>query len=142
MKICFVVLVMLAFSNHTFSQTDTLINKLDSLSKKTDTTGAQKNIINPTAYTESTQIKFSSYFILLGSDIKQQITAPFHQTEKEWARIGIYSASVAALSLIADEPVQRFAVKLHSDSKAVSNVSSYVTKFGGKYELYSLAALG
>jgi len=142
MKICFVVLVMLAFSNYTFSQTDTLINKLDSLSKKTDTTGAQKNIINPTAYTESTQIKFSSYFILLGSDFKQQITAPFHQTEKEWARIGIYGASVAALSLIADEPVQRFAVKLHNDSKAVSNVSSYVTKFGGKYELYSLAALG
>ncbi len=142
MKICFTVLVALLFSNHIFSQTDTLVNKLDSLNKKTDTTGAQTNVINPNAYTENTRIKFSSYFVLLGSDLKQQITAPFHQTPKEWARIGIYGASVAALSLVADEPVQRFATKLHEDSKTVSNISSYVTNFGGRYELYSLAALG
>ncbi len=142
MKICFAVLLLLVFSGHTFSQTDTLTNKLDSLSKKTDTTGAQNNIIDPNAYTANTRIKFSSYFILLGDDFKQQITAPFHQTGKEWKRIGIYGASVAALSLIADEPMQRFAVKLHDDSKAVSSVSSYVTKFGGRYEVYSLAALG
>ena len=76
---------MLVFSTHIFSQTDTLINKLDSLNKKTDTLGAQTNVINPKAYTENTRIKFSSYFILLGSDFKQQITAPFHQTGKEWA---------------------------------------------------------
>ena len=142
MKIRFTALAVLLFSSHIFSQTDTLTNKLDSLNKKTDTTGAQKNVINPDAYTENTRIKFSSYFVLLGSDLKQQVTAPFHQTGKEWARIGIYGASVAALSVIADEPVQRFATKLHNNSKTVSNVSSYVTKFGGRYELYSLAALG
>lgn len=78
----------------------------------------------------------------MGSDLKQDITAPFHQTGKEWAHIGIYAGSLAVFSLAADEPIQRFATKLHQDSKTVSGISSYVTRFGGRYELYSLAALG
>jgi membrane-associated phospholipid phosphatase len=78
----------------------------------------------------------------LGSDIKQDITAPFHQTPGEWAHIGIYGVSVAAFSVLADEPIQRSATTIHNNSKTVANVSSYVTKFGGRYELYSLAALG
>jgi membrane-associated phospholipid phosphatase len=122
-------------------QPDTLIHKLDSLNKKTDTTG-QKNIINPKAYTENTQITFSGYFALLGSDLKQDITAPFHQTRKEWIRIGEYTAGVAALSVLTDEPMQRFAIKLHDSSETVSSVSSYITRFGGTYEVYTLAALG
>jgi len=128
--------------NASAQQTDTLINKLDSLNKKTDTLGAQTNIINPKAYTENTRISFPAYFILLGSDIKQDLTAPFHQTPKEWAHIGIYGVSVAAFSILADEPIQRTATKLHNDSKTVANISGYVTKFGGRYEIYSLAALG
>src|SRR4051812_44267667 len=133
----------LFFSGKIFSQQpDTLIHKLDSLNKKTDTTGGQKNIINPKAYNESTQITFPTYFILLGSDLKQQFTAPFHQTGREWIRIGAYAAGIAAISALADEPVQRFAVKLHDSSNTVSTVSSYVTRFGGMYEVYTLAALG
>lgn len=142
MKAVLLLITIFWFDNYSFSQTDTLINKLDSLNKKTDSIGGQKNIINQDAYTENTRISFSSYFILLGSNLKQDITAPFHQTPKEWKSIGIYSASVAALSIIADEPVQRFAVRLHDSNHIVSNISSYVTKFGGRYELYSLAALG
>ena len=50
---------VLFFSGKLFcQQPDTLIHKLDSLNKKTDTTG-QKNIINPKAYTENTKISFS-----------------------------------------------------------------------------------
>jgi hypothetical protein len=143
MKLSLWILMLLLFSSNIYSQQkDTLINKLDSLNKKTDTTGAQTNIINPNAYTQNTRISFPAYFVLLGSDLKQDITAPFHQTEREWKRIGIYGASVAAFSIIADEPIQRFAVKLHDNSNTVSGISSYVTKFGGRYELYSLAALG
>jgi membrane-associated phospholipid phosphatase len=130
-------------SEATFSQQpDTLVHKLDSLNKKTDTTGGQKNIISPKAYNENTQITFPTYFILLGSDLKQQFTAPFHQTGREWIRIGTYAAGIAAVSVLADEPVQRFAVKLHDSSNTVSTVSSYVTRFGGMYEVYTLAALG
>ncbi|HVX27495.1 MAG TPA: phosphatase PAP2 family protein [Parafilimonas sp.] len=135
--------LLLIFSTCIFSQQkDTLVNKLDSLNKKTDTTGGQTNIINPKAYTETTRISFPAYFVLLGNDIKQDFTAPFHQTSKEWAHIGIYGASVAAFSVLADEPIQRSATKIHDNNKTVASVSSYVTKFGGKYELYSLAALG
>jgi len=122
-------------------QPDTLVHKLDSLNKKTDTTGGQKNVINPKAYTENTGMTFSTYFILLGSDLKQQITAPFHQTGKEWLRIGAFAGATAILSSI-DEPVQRFAIKLHDSSETVSSASSYVTRFGGRYELYTLAAMG
>lgn len=143
MKILVFCLLPLFFTTSVFSQQkDTLITKLDSLNKKTDTTGKQTNIINPKAYTETTRISFPAYFILLGSDAKQDFTAPFHQTVKEWKHIGIYGASVAAFSILADEPIQRSATTIHDNSKAVSSVSSYVTKFGGRYELYSLAALG
>jgi membrane-associated phospholipid phosphatase len=129
-------------NNISAQQKDTLINKLDSLNKKADTTGGQINIINPTAYTENTRISFPAYFILLGSDIKQQVTAPFHQTSKQWLHVGIYSASVAAFSILADEPIQCAAVKLHDNSNTVAGISNYVTNFGGRYEVYSLAALG
>ena len=78
----------------------------------------------------------------MGNDFKQQITAPFHQTPKEWLHIGMYAASIATISAVTDEPVQRLAIKVHDSSKVVSTVSSYVTKFGGRYELYTLAALG
>src|SRR5207247_8885479 len=78
---------------------------------------------------------------LLGVDIKQQITAPIHQTGKEWLRIVEYTVATAALSF-ADEPVQRYAVKLHNNSETVSSVSSYITRFGGTYEVYTLAAMG
>jgi membrane-associated phospholipid phosphatase len=121
-------------------QPDTLIKKLDSLNKKTDTVGGQTNIINPKAYNEKTKITFSTYFILLGSDLKQQATAPFHQTGKEWLHIGEFALATGAISL-ADEPIQRFAIRQRS-SETITSVSSYVTRFGGKYETYTLGALG
>jgi hypothetical protein len=123
-------------------QPDTLIHKLDSLNKKTDTTGEQKNIINPHAYNENTEITFANYFVLLGSDLKQQFTAPFHQTKDEWIRIGEYAIATAGLSLVADEPVQRAAVRLHNSSETIGSVSNYITRFGGLYEVYTLAGLG
>src|SRR5690242_5666251 len=123
-------------------QQDTLIHQANSLNKKTDTAGSQKNIIKPKVFNEDTSITFSSYFLLLGSDLKQQFTAPFHQTGKEWIRIGLYTAGMATISKLADEPVQRFAVKIYDSSEAARNISSYATRFGDPYQLYILAALG
>ena len=142
MKFYFTALLLLSFSAPVFcQQKDRLINGLDTLNRA-DNIDAQTNIYKSDACPENTAINFKSYFILLGSDLKQQIPAPFHQTGKEWFRIGMYTASVATLSAIIDEPVQRFAVKIHDSSQAVSSLSSYATKFGGRYELYTLAALG
>jgi membrane-associated phospholipid phosphatase len=47
----------------------------------------------------------------------------------------------AGLSL-ADESVNKFAIHLRTDNPAVGEVSKYVTRFGGLYEGYTLAALG
>jgi len=133
----FTILPLFLFSQ----EPDTLIKKLDSLGRKTDSAGGQSNNINTKAYNESTRITFSSYFILLGSDLKQEFTAPFHFSLRDWRTVGTIAIVGGTLSLV-DEPVQRRALRLRDSSVAVRNVSKYVTRFGGPYEAYILAGLG
>lgn len=134
-----VVAFFLLLPNIGFSQTDTLIKKLDSLSKKADTTG-QVNIIKETAYNENTKITVPVYFILLASDLKQEFTAPFHFTKKQLLKAGGFTLATACL-LFVDEPVQRFALGLRDRNKPVANVSKFIARFGGTYEVYTLGAL-
>lgn len=122
-------------------RTDTLVNKLDSLSQKTDSAGGQINNIAPRAYNEETKITFNSYFILLGSDLKQSFTKPFHMSKKDWGNLGKFTVATVALSF-ADEPIQREALKLRNRNTGLNNISKYITNFGGNYEGYTLAALG
>lgn len=123
-------------------RTDTLIQKLDSLKLKADTLqNAPQNNINPKAYTENTNLNVKTYFILLASDFKQQLTLPFHGRARDYKQLGELALFTAALSF-ADKPVSRFAVKLKDNNKPLSSTSSYVTKFGGLYEVYTLGALG
>ncbi len=122
-------------------RTDTLINKLDSLSQKTDSAGGQINNIAPSAYNEETKITFNSYFILLGSDLKQSFTKPFHMSKKDWGNLGKFTFAAVALTF-ADEPVQTAALKLRNKNTGLNNISKYITNFGGNYEGYTLAALG
>jgi len=133
----FAILPLIVFSQ----KPDTLIKKLDSLSRKTDSAGGQQNNINTKAYNENTNITFSSYFILLGSDLKQEFTAPFHFSLKDWRTVGAVAVVGGALVLV-DEPVQQYALRLRDSSLTVRNVSKYVTRFGGSYEAYILAGLG
>jgi membrane-associated phospholipid phosphatase len=138
---CFFLLA-LSFSTSVFSQkADTLINKLDSLSKKTDSAGGQVNNIAPKAYNENSRINFKSYFILLSSDVKQSFTKPFHMSGQDWGKLGKFAVIAAALSF-ADEPIQQQALYLRNKNPGLANVSKYVTNFGGIYEAYSLAAFG
>ncbi len=122
-------------------QPDTLINKLDSLSKRTDSAGGQINNIAPKAYNENTRITFNSYFILLGSDLKQSFTKPFHMSGKDWGNLGKFAVVVGALSF-ADEPIQKQASRFYNNSPNLANLSRYITNFGGIYEAYALAAFG
>ena len=133
----FAILPLIVFSQ----KPDTLIKKLDSLSRKTDSAGGQQNNISTKAYNENTNITFSSYFILLGSDLKQEFTAPFHFSLKDWRTVGAVAVVGGALVLV-DEPVQQYALRLRDSSLTVRNVSKYVTRFGGSYEAYILAGLG
>jgi len=133
----FTILPLIAFCQ----KPDTLIKKLDSLSRKADSAGGQANNINTKAYNETTRITFSTYFILLGSDLKQEFTAPFHFSLKDWRTVGAVALVGGTLFLI-DEPTQRYALRVRDSSATIRNVSKYVTRFGGPYEAYILAGLG
>ena len=142
LEIRLLLLLFLSMPAAGFSQrTDTLINKLDSLNKKTDSAGGQINNIAPAAYNENTKITFNTYFILLGSDLKQTFTKPFHMSKKDWGNLGKFTLATVALSF-ADEPIQRGALKLRNKNTGLNNVSKFITNFGGNYEGYTLAALG
>ena len=136
---CLALLLLTSVTGHT--QVDTLIKKLDSLRIQKDSSGVQLNNVDKNAYNQNTQLTFSSYFILLGSDLKQEITAPFHFKKRDWKRVGEIGLATGVL-LLADEPVQRFGLRLRDSSQPVRKVSNFITNFGGLYESYTLAALG
>jgi len=101
----------------------------------------KKNNIEPAAYNEQTKLTGKSYFTLLWSSIKQEYTKPFHATKKEWLGFGLFAASVAALTT-ADEPVQKWALKLRNNNPVVANVGRYITNAGGTNEVITLSAIG
>ena len=119
--------------------TDTLGKKLDSL--EINKVGPKGNITKASAYNEQTKLNFKSYFMLLGSSLKQEFTAPLHWNGKEWVIAGAFVGVEAAL-MAADEPVQRWSVNLSERNTQVHGVGQYVTQFGGTYEAYVLAGLG
>ncbi len=135
------LLLVFTFPLAGFAQKDTLINKLDSLSKKTDSAGGQINNISPKAYNQQTKITFNTYFILLGSNVKQSFSKPFHMTKKDLGHLAEFAIIGGALAF-ADEPVQKRALKLRANNPGLDNVSKYVTNFGGVYEAVGLVALG
>lgn len=137
-SLCLTLLFALQLSAQ---EADTLIRKLDSLRLETDSAGGQVNNISPAAYNEQTRMNVRTYFILLGSNFKQQVTKPFHMSGKDWKRFGAFAVVTGGL-MLADEPIQRFGLRLRNSSQTVRDVSGFVTDFGGTYEGYTLAALG
>jgi membrane-associated phospholipid phosphatase len=137
--IFFMLLVCSSFAG--FSQTDTLIKKLDSLSKRTDSAGGQINNTAPKAYNESTQFTVSSFFVLQASNLKQSFTKPFHMTKQNWKDFGKFALVTGALAF-ADEPIQKWALGLRNRNRGLQNISREITNFGGPYEGYTLGALG
>jgi membrane-associated phospholipid phosphatase len=136
------ICAMLCITLAGFGQkTDTLIKKLDSLSHKTDSAGGQINNTNRAAYNEATRLTLPSYFILLGSDMKQAFTKPFHMTKKDWITTAKFAAVAGGVAVL-DETIQRSALHLRNSSPSLQSVSKQVTNFGGMYEAYTLAALG
>src|SRR5688572_17659004 len=123
-------------------QKDTLIKKLDSLNRlPPELKRANRDSIRREFYNQKTRITFPVYWTLLGSDLKQQVTAPLHAKPRDWAR----TAAVVAITggvLLLDKPISRYAGDLRQRNTSVVNTSKYVTRFGGVYEVYTLAALG
>ncbi|HEV2353756.1 MAG TPA: phosphatase PAP2 family protein, partial [Puia sp.] len=124
-------------------QKDTLTKKLDSLAKNPDSTGAkQKNKVSPSFYNENTRITPHVYVVLTADDIKQQWTAPFRATSRDWLEVGAFGIAETGAILFADKPVNKYTVEQIRTNKSVVSASLYVTNFGGLYEAYTLAALG
>lgn len=136
------LLLVLTYSGNLFAQqpVDTLFNKLDSLSNKSDSLGYQNNDTRKAAYNSTTKISFRDYFVLLGSNIKQEFTKPFHMTGEDWKKFGIFSG-VAVATAFADEPIQRNALALRERSRVVRNTGKFISNFGGVYEVITLAGL-
>ncbi|CAN5776333.1 hypothetical protein BH11BAC4_BH11BAC4_26710 [soil metagenome] len=142
MKKAFILITFLSLSAMCFGQqTDTLIRKLDSLSIKADSAGGQINNTKESAYNEQTKLTFKTYFILLGSNLKQDFTKPFHMNKNEWGKFGAFAVLTGALFL-ADEPVQQEALRFRTRNPDVIKVGKFITNFGGLYEMYTLAGLG
>src|ERR1700754_4241498 len=104
-----IILVVGLYEQSNAQQTDTLIKKLDSLGRKTDSAGGQNNNIEEVAYNEVTKITFKNYFVLLGSDLKQGFTKPFHMTGRDWGKLAKFGLVMGALTFV-DKPIQRYAV--------------------------------
>jgi len=134
LAVCLTFISLTAYSQ----KPDSLIKKLDSLSIQQDTLkNGKKNNISPVVY-QGAKLDFGTYFTLLGDDIKQQATMPFHTKRKDWIKVGGFALLSGAVAL-TDKPVNRFASNLHDNNPGLASVSKYVTRFGGAYELYALA---
>ena len=137
-----IVSVCLFFTQLAAAQrTDTLIKKLDSLQRKSDSTGGQKNNINQNVYNERTKINAHVYFVLLGTDFIQEVTGPFHSSGKTWAKVGTFALVEGGMFLL-DKPIQKYATQLMDRNSNFKGVSHFITNFGGPYEGYTLAAFG
>jgi membrane-associated phospholipid phosphatase len=124
------------------AQNDTIPKKLDSLNNlPPEIKRSNKDSIRREFYNQKTKITFPVYFTLLGSDLKQQVTAPFHAKPRDWFRAAVVVGITAGV-LMLDKPISRAAVDWRKSSPAMVNTSKFVTRFGGPYEVYTLAALG
>ena len=133
-------LILVSFPLAGFTQMDTLIISPDSLSMQQDSF-KEINIIHLKDTNQAIQLDFNSYFILLGRNLKEGFTRPFHMTDKDWGNFGKFAVITFALSF-TDEPIQKSVLKLRNRNTPINNISKYVTKFGGVYEVVTLAGLG
>ncbi|MBA3829479.1 MAG: phosphatase PAP2 family protein [Taibaiella sp.] len=123
-------------------ETDTLVKKLDSMHRQEEKPQNKPVIdVNKDEYTSQTNITPKGYFVLLGTDIVQEVTSPLHASKKTWLTVGGF-ALVEGGMFFADRPIQQFATKFMKNNPGLKNTSQYITNFGGAYEAYVLAAFG
>jgi membrane-associated phospholipid phosphatase len=123
-------------------QKDTLIKKLDSLNQQAPALKRQnRDSISREFYNQKTKITLPVYFTLIASDLKQQVTAPFHARPRDWGKTAIVAGLTAGI-LLTDKPINRETVGWRSKSTTLQQTSKFITQFGGPYEVYTLAAMG
>lgn len=128
LKIYFLSSFFIFFSSICFSQSDTL----PIYSLKADST-------QPVSYNNN--VTFTSYFQLLKGNFIQQAIVPFQMSNRKWLDFAGFAVGIAGVMKI-DKPINRLALRLHENSLAIKNVSPVITKFGGRYALYSMIGIG
>ncbi|MCW3124164.1 MAG: phosphatase family protein [Flavipsychrobacter sp.] len=142
-KFLFTIAVLFSTTYGVFAQkTDTLIKKLDSLHREEQKPGNKPVIESDKEdFTSQTNITFKGYFVLLGTDLVQEVTSPFHAKKSTWLQVGGFVALEGAL-LLADKPIKQYSTQIMDQNPGAQNVSTYITNFGGVWEGYTLAAFG
>ena len=97
--------------------------------------------IDSIPFQDSSLLNFHSYFTLLGQDLKQEFTKPFHIHKKDWGNLGKYAAVTFALSF-ADEPIQQSSLRLRNRNTGLNDISKGLSDFGGIYEIFTVAGIG
>jgi membrane-associated phospholipid phosphatase len=93
-----------------------------------------KDSIRREFYNTKTRITLPVYFKLLGHDFK-------HAKPRLWYRTAAVVGATGAV-LLLDVPISKNAVDWRKRSTTLVSTSKYITRFGGLYEVYTLAALG
>lgn len=124
-----------------FSQrTDTVINKLDSLKKQTDTTGSV-NLIEPAFYDEKTKVNAKVFGTLLLDDFKQQALSPLDvNNRKAWLTGAALVGTTIGISFL-DKPIQQWAAGLRRRNPTLGSYSKTVSDVGGAYEVATFAGI-
>ena len=119
--------------------TDSLVNKLDSVKLQTDTLG-QTNLVEPEFYNEKTKITLKVFGILLLDDFKQQALSPLNPPKRTLLRNSLLVAGTIGIAFL-DRPIQRAAVKFRANNSWIEKPSKTITNLGGQFEVVPLAAI-
>lgn len=120
-------------------QTDSLINKLDSLKQQTDSTG-QVNRTEPSFYNERTKVNAKVFGILLLDDFKQQALSPLDINKKGWLTGAALAGATIGIGFL-DKPIQKWAAGLRRKNPDLGSYSRAVSDIGGVYEGITFAGI-
>lgn len=139
-KVGIIAVIIGVISVTGFSQnTDSLINKLDSLKQQTDTTG-QVNRTEPSFYNERTKVNARVFGILLLDDFKQQALSPLDINKKGWLTGAALVGTTIGIGFL-DKPIQKWAAGLRRKNPDLGSYSRIVSDIGGVYEVASFAGI-
>src|SRR3954466_899626 len=133
-----VFILFMPFAGFT-QQKDTLINKLDSLKKETDTAG-EKKFFEPAFYDERTKVNAKVFGILLLDDFKQQALSPLDINKKGWLTGAALVGVTIGISYL-DKPIQRWAAGLRRGNPNLGSYSKTASDVGGAYEVATFAGI-
>jgi membrane-associated phospholipid phosphatase len=86
------------------------------------------------------KLDLKMYSSLMVDNFKRQAFFPLCLDKKGWLKFGGYALISSAVAL-ANQPVKEFSIKLHDNNPTLADASSFITKFGYTYGMYTLAGL-